>query len=165
VVYAELRRIAGRQLRQERPGHTLYLTALVHEAYLKLAGQPEGEWKSRAHFYGIAARAMRQILIDYARGRRTGKRGAGAAHTTLSAAKLGFEVRLDELLALNDALDRLEKIDERLRKVVEFRFFGGLSEKEIAELLGVTERTVERDWVKARAWLYNELYPERLPSR
>ncbi|MCW5982869.1 MAG: sigma-70 family RNA polymerase sigma factor [Bryobacteraceae bacterium] len=161
-IQAELRRIAGRQLRRETPGRTLQPTALVNEAYLKLAGHLDLEWANRAHFFAVAARAMRQVLIDRARERLAQKRGGGADRTTLTGAALGFEVELDEMLALNEALDRLEKLDPRLRQVVEYRFFGGLEEKEIAELLGVTTRTVERYWTRARAWLYKELYPSKV---
>lgn len=158
-VYEELRRIAERQLRRERQDHTLLTTALVNEAYLKMVDQARVEWRDRAHFFGIAARAMRQILIDYARRRGTEKRGGAWRRTTLGQADLAFEVRLEELIALDDALDRLDQVDERLRTVVEYRFFGGLTEGETAELLGVTSRTVQRDWARARAWLYRELYP------
>lgn len=158
LVYDELKRIAQAQLRGERPGHTLYTTGLVHEAYLKLADGPEVAWQSRAHFFSIAARAMRQILIDYARRRNAEKRGGDRDRTTLTSKHLPFEVRLDELIALDDALDRLDALDERLRRVVEMRFFGGMTEKEVGEVLGLSARTVQRDWAKARAWLYSELY-------
>lgn len=158
LVYDELRRMAGRQLSRERREHTLQPTALVNEAYLKLVDQTQVEWKSRAHFVGIAARAMRQILIDYARKRGAHKRGGGWERATLDEELIGVESSLEELLALDAALNKLAEFDERLRRVVEYRYFGGLSEKEIGELLGVTPRTVERDWAKARAWLHKELY-------
>lgn len=158
LVYGELRRAAARALRRERSDHTLQPTELVHEVFLKLLGSGPEAWQDRAHFIGVAARAMRQILVDHARRRNAAKRGGGWARTTIGDELLGQDVAPAEMLALNDALDRLDALDPRLRAVVEYRFFGGLTEKEIAELLGVTERTVQRDWVKARAWLYKELY-------
>jgi RNA polymerase sigma factor (TIGR02999 family) len=160
LIYNELRRIAHRQLGREYHPITLNATGLVHEAYLKLVGQIEVDWQSRAHFLGVAARAMRQILIDQARKRNAEKRGGEWHRTTIAGKQLGFSVELEDLLGLDDALDRLGRLDERLRTVVEYRFFGGMTEKEIAEVLGVSERSVNRDWVKARAWLYKELYPE-----
>lgn len=160
LVYDELRPIARRQLRREQPGHTLRTTALVHEAYVKLAGGPVDELQDRARFFGIAARAMRQVLVDYARQRNAAKRGAGAHKTSLTGKPIGFKVAMEEVLALDTALDRLAEFDPRLRDVVECRYFGGLSATETAEVLRVGERTVERDWVKARAWLYKELYKE-----
>lgn len=159
-VYAELRRIAQRQLRRERPGHTLVATALVHEAYMRLAGQGGAGWSDRAHFFAIAARSMRQVLVDHARRKAAEKRGGDLHKTSLTGHGLGFEVRLDEMLALDKALDALAEVDDRLREVVEMRFFGGLEEAEVAEVLGVSTRTVQRDWRRARAWLYRELYPE-----
>ncbi len=160
IVYQELRRLARRQLRGERAGHTLQTTGLVHEAYLKLVDQAGIEWQGRAHFFAVAARAMRQVLIDYARRRVAVKRGGGWERTTLDEDELPVEFPVEELLALNDALDRLDGVDRRLRQVVECRFFCGMTEDEIAVALDVTPRTVQRDWVKARAWLYKELYPE-----
>lgn len=157
LVYDELKGVAQRQLRRERWDHTLHATALVHEAYVKLAGQQRFDVQDRAHFLAIAARAMRQILVDYARRRSADKRGGGWARTTLSVGDASFEMRPEEILALDSAL---EELDERQRQVVEYRFFGGMEESEIAEVLGVSERTVRRDWVKARAWLYRTLYPE-----
>ncbi len=159
LIYDELRAIARRQLRREQIGHTLRSTALVHEAYLKLVDQAGVEWRDRAHFFGIAARAMRQVLIDYARRRGAEKRGGDVVRTTLSDQELALDVPLEELLALDDALTRLAEVDERLRQVVEYRFFGGMPEEEIAEVLGVSTRTVQRDWLRARAWLYAKLYP------
>lgn len=158
LVYEELTEVAGRQLWHEQVGHTLDTNALVHEAYLKLVDQTRVEWQGRAHFLAVAARAMRQVLVDYARRRGAEKRGGGWERTTLSNRVLGHDVQLEEIIALDDALDRLGALDERLRQVIEYRFFGGMSEPEIADVLGVTARTVQRDWLKARAWLYRELY-------
>ena len=160
LVYAELRRLAARHLARERPGHTLQPTALVHEAFLKLSGTSVSA-ADRDHFVGIAARAMRQVLVDHARRRGAGKRGRGWERTTLGTDDVGVELDPHEILDLDRAMERL---DERQRRVVELRFFAGLEEREVARLLGVTERTVRRDWVKARAWLYAELYPEE-PTR
>lgn len=158
LVYDQLRLIARRQLSREATGHTLRPTALIHEAYVKLVDVPAGGFEDRAHFFRVAARAMRQVLVEHARRRGAAKRGGEWRRTTLRPHRLGFEVDVEELLALDDALRRLERIDERLALVVEQRFFAGLTESEIADLLGVTERTVQRDWAKARAWLYKELY-------
>lgn len=156
LVYEELRALAKRELYREQPGHTLHATALVHEAYLKLAGSgiPASD---RAHFLAIAARAMRQVLVDHARRRKAVKRGGELARTTLTDSGAPVEFRPDELIALDEAM---EQLDPRQRQVVEFRFFAGMEEKEIAEVLGVSDRTVRREWVKARAWLYRALYPD-----
>jgi len=159
LVYQELRKIAAGRLAGARRDHTLAPTAVVHEAYLKMVDQKGVPWQSRAHFFAIAARAMRQILIDHARRKQAVKRGGHLHPITLGEEPLGLEIPVDELLALDEALDRLEALDPRLRRVVELRFFGGLQEKEVAEVLGVTTRTVQRDWTRARAWLYKELYP------
>lgn len=155
LLYNELRAIAARQLRRERSGHTLQPTALVHEAYLKLVGG-ELSASSRAHLLAIAARAMRQVLVDHARRRTAAKRGGEHSPTTLTDGSASIELDPEGLLALDRALDELEA---RQRQVVECRFFGGMEETEIARALGVSERTVRRDWVKARAWLYRALYP------
>ena len=162
VVYEELKRIAHRHLREAGASDTLSTTELVHEAYLKLSPAAEGQWENRAHFFGAASRAMRQVLVDFARKRQAIKRGGMQERVTLqsSHAALELELELDQILALDAALDRLNAVDERLRKVVELRFFAGLSGTEIAELLGVTPRTVERDWVKARLFLLHELDSE-----
>jgi RNA polymerase sigma factor (TIGR02999 family) len=157
VVYEELRRIAGRQLRGEAAGHTLGATALVHEAYLKLAVPQAAPWTDRAHFFAIAARAMRQVLVDHARRRAAQKRGGAWERTTLSGKPLALDTDPAELLALDDALEGLE---ERQREIVEMRFFAGMTEEEVAVVLGISERTVRRDWTKARAWLYAAMYPE-----
>ena len=164
LVYEELRRVAGYQLRGERAGHTLQPTALVNEAYMKLVRSPGVDWRDRAHFVAIAARAMRQVLVDHARRRDAAKRGGDMQQTTLSGVPLGVVMNSEELLALDEALERLDALEPRLRQVVEYKFFGGLTDKETAELLGVTPRTAQRDWVKARAWLYRELYPDAEPG-
>ena len=158
LVYHELRRVARRQLGREHPDRTLLTTALVHEAYVKLAGQDTIAFEGRSHFFGIAARAMRQVLVDHARARKAEKRGGGEKPTNLTGRDPGFRIPVEEMIALDTALDRLAELDERLKQVVEYRFFGGLTNEEIAGVLGVTERTVERDWKKARAWLHRELY-------
>ena len=157
VVYDELRRIARRQLRPAQSGETLGTTALVHEAYLKLVDQSRAEWRDRAHFYAVAAIAMRQILVDYARQHAAAKRGGARRPVSLDEATIPAEDQAGALLELDEALTRLSRLDERLGRVVECRFFGGLTEEETAEALGVTARTVRRDWVKARALLYEEL--------
>lgn len=156
LVYEELRSLAKRELYREQQGHTLHATALVHEAYLKLAGSgmPASD---RAHFLAIAARAMRQVLVDHARRRKAVKRGGDMVRTTLTDGGAPVEFRPDELIALDQALEHL---DPRQRQVVEFRFFAGMEEKEIADVLGVSDRTVRREWVKARAWLYRAMYPD-----
>jgi RNA polymerase sigma factor (TIGR02999 family) len=158
LVYEDLRRVAHRQLDREGGGHTLQTTALIHEAYLKLAVGGAMSATSRAHFLAIAARAMRQVLVDYARRRKAAKRGGGVISVTLGDEAGAPDTSADDLLALDDALNQL---DPRQRQVIECRFFGGMEEKDIAEALGISERTVRRDWVKARAWLYKELYPEK----
>jgi len=157
IVYDELRRIAHRQLRGQPCGHTLDTTALVHEAYFKLADRTRVPYAERAHFFGIAACAMRQVLIDYARRRATLKRGGALQRIPFDEEALTADARADILLALDDAVTRLAAIDERLARVVECRFFGGMTESDTALALGVTERTVRRDWTKARLWLYGEL--------
>lgn len=154
--YDELRRIARRQLRRLRPGQTLTTTSLVHEAYVKLVKGPV-QAHDRTHFFALAARAMRQILVDYARRRASAKRGGGLRPATLEADAIPVDAIADEMLGIDRALTRLESVDERLACVVEWRFFGGMTEEEIAEALGVTVRTVRRDWQKARAFLYREL--------
>lgn len=162
LVYGELRRVAQRVLSSERAGHTLQATALVNEAYLKLAHA--GGAENRLHFIRIAARAMRQVLVDHARRKLADKRGGDVIHTVVDDKPIGLDARPEELMALDQALERLEKQDPRLRQIVECRFFGGLTEGEMADLLGVTTRTVQRDWAKARAWLYRELYQKQPPA-
>jgi RNA polymerase sigma factor (TIGR02999 family) len=156
VVYGELRRIAHRQLRHERPGHTLGTTGLVHETYLRLVDITKVQCQDRGHFFRIASAAMRRILVDHARRRGAARRGGGVALGFLED-NVAVAERGEMLLALDEALDRLSAVSERLSNVVECRFFGGLTEEEIAEALGVTKRTVQRDWAKARGWLYLEL--------
>jgi len=157
LVYEELRRIARRALRRERTGHTLATTGLVHEAYLRLVDQTRIEYRDRAHFFGIAARAMRQILVDYARRHRAAKRGGAQRVVTLDEGALALEDRAETLLALDEALTDLEQVDARLGQIVQCRFFGGLTEDETAEVVGVTARTVRRDWLKAKGWLHQQL--------
>jgi len=157
LLYQELKRIAAAQLRRERAGHTLQVTALVHEAYLKLVDQRQVTWRNRAHFFGVAAQAMRRILLDYAKGRSRGKRGGGARQTTLDEALVVTSDRAFELVEIDEALQRLEAFDPRQAKVVEMRFFGGLSVEETAEALGVSEPTVKREWAMAKAWLHREI--------
>jgi len=156
TVYKELRRIAHRQLQLERTGHTVGTTGLVHETYLRLVDQTRVEWRDRAQFFGAAAWAMRRILVDYARRNRAARRGGGSVRLTLNDDVPAAE-RSEMLLALDESLDRLTALDRRLGQVVECRYFGGLTEQETAEVLGVTRRTVQRDWAKARGWLYLEM--------
>jgi len=158
LVYAELRRIAGRQLRGERAGHTLGTTALVHEAWFELAKLERIRWESRAHFLALAAQAMRRVLIDYAVARKSQKRGGGKAHEPLDDdALIAVTERPDEFIALDEALQRLAAINERHARIVECRFFGGMSVEETADVLGTSPATVKRDWALARAWLNREL--------
>jgi RNA polymerase sigma factor (TIGR02999 family) len=161
LVYDQLRRIAHRRLQDERPGHTLGTTGLVHETYLKLVDQTRVEWRDRRHFFRVASMAMRRILVDYARRDRALRRGGGLDRVALdedaAAIEASIDARGERLLALDEALERLAAIDERLSQVVECRYFGGLTEEETAEALGTSSRTVQRDWAKARGWLYLEL--------
>jgi RNA polymerase sigma factor (TIGR02999 family) len=157
IVYKELHRIAARHMRRERADHTLQATALIHEAYEHLIDQRAKDWQNRAHFYAVAAELMRRILVDYARTRRAAKRGSGQPNVSLDDVPLLVPGRSDELVALDEALTRLAKFDLRQSKVVELRFFGGLTEDETAEVLGISSRTVKREWRVAKAWLYGEL--------
>jgi len=159
LVYRELRRLAGHYLRDERIGHTLQPTALVHEAYLRLAGQDRGDWKNRAQFMGVAAQLMRRILADYARQRAAAKRTAGAVDLELGATS----DKTEEVLAVDEALERLAGLDPQQGRVVEMRYFGGLSVEETAEALGISPRTVKRDWAMAKAWLRGELSAKGSP--
>jgi len=160
MTYEELRRIAYRMLQGERVDHTLSGTALVHEAFVRLVDQNRVDWQDRAHFFAVAAQACRRILIDHARKHRAKKRGGGRARITIDRLQLEEARKSEDLLDLHEALERLEALNERLSQVVEYRYFGGLSESEIAEVLGVSERTVRRDWVKAKGWLHRELTAE-----
>lgn len=159
LVYAELKRIARHHLQATNAKATLSTTELVHEAFLKLRHKPDAGWEGRAHFFGAASRAMRQVLVDFARRRQATKRGGTMRRVSLSDATAGLDVELDEILALDAALEQLNAVSERLRQVVELRFFAGLGEEEVAEILGVTPRTVGRDWLKARLFLLRELDP------
>lgn len=157
LVYHELHRLAAHYLRGERRGHTLQTTALVNEAYLRLAGHEKIQWQNRAHFFGIAARLMRQILVDYARRQRYAKRGGDAQRVTLDETVIVSKDRAAEVVALDDALKSLAAIDPRQSQIVELRFFGGLSIEETAEVLAVSPGTVMRDWTLAKAWLRREI--------
>lgn len=156
LVYNELRRIAGAQMRREQPGHTLQATALVHEAYMRLAGDVPAQ--NRAHFFAIAAHTMRQILLDYARRRHAGKRGgAGARKVDLDAELLVGGDTLEDVIAIDEALERLAQIDPRQSRLVELRFFAGLDVEEAAEVMGISATTMKREWRSAKAWLQKEL--------
>ena len=157
LVYDELRRIASRYMKREHPGHTLQTTALVNEAYLRMVGQQNVNWQNRAHFFGVAASVMRHLLVDRARANGRVRRGGNPLQVTLDEAAVVSEQKGEELLALDEALTKLNEIDERKVKIVELRYFSGLSAVETAEVLGVSEITVKREWLKAKAWLYREL--------
>ncbi|HYV10359.1 MAG TPA: sigma-70 family RNA polymerase sigma factor [Pyrinomonadaceae bacterium] len=154
LVHSELRRIAQRQMSQERPGHTLQATALVNEAYLKLAGQQGFDWQNRAHFFAVCAQVMRHILIDHARAHARDKRGGGAVKVSLNDALVVAEDQASHFIALDEALRVLERLDPQKGKIVELRYFGGLSVDEAAEVMNVSPRTVRREWQRAKAWLY-----------
>lgn len=156
LVYDELRRLASHYMRREKPGNSLQATALVHEAYLRLVDQ-RADWKNRAHFFGVAAQMMRRILVDRARARIAVKRGGMCVKISLDEAIVFSDNPSEELLALDEALKRLEKWDPRQSRIVELIFFGGLTEEETAEAVGASSRTVKRDWSVAKAWLYKEL--------
>jgi RNA polymerase sigma factor (TIGR02999 family) len=158
LTYRELRKIAAGHLRRERAGHSLQTTDLVHEAYLRLVSQATTSWRDRAQFYQVAAHVMRQVLIDRARRRNARKRGGDVSDISLDKALDLAQTRSADLLALDEALSRLQKLDSRQCQVVELRFFAGLTEEEIAEVLGFSVRTINHDWRMARAWLYKELY-------
>lgn len=157
IVYADLHERAARCLQRERPGHTLQPTALVHEAYVRLVGQNDVDWKGRTHFLAVASRAMRRILTDYARARGRLKRGGGLGRVTLEGIATGGAGRDVDLIELDDALERFARLDPRASRVVELRFFGGLTDDEAARTLGVSPRTVRGDWAVARAWLLRAL--------
>ena len=163
ALYDELKRLAHRQINAVDAFATLRTTELVHEAFLKLGRGDDASWEGRAHFFGAAARALRQVLVDFARRRRSLKRGGADAPVTLRDDDAALELELEELLDLDTALDQLDTVNPRLRQVVELRFFAGVSEEEIARMLGVSPRTVERDWLKARLFLLRELDREPQP--
>ncbi|MGH9630291.1 MAG: sigma-70 family RNA polymerase sigma factor [Bryobacteraceae bacterium] len=157
LVYGELRKLANRYLRRERSDHTLQSTALVHEAYLRLVDQRSVQWQNRAHFFGVAAQMIRRILVDHARGHQTSKRGGGAPKLSLDEAVAVAEKRDLDLVALDDALNGLAAIDPQQSRIVELRFFAGLSIEDTAEVLGISPATVKRDWTIAKAWLYRDM--------
>ena len=160
LVYDELRRIAGRYMKRERPEHTLQTTALVNEAYLRMVDQNGVDWQNRAHFFAVAASVMRHLLVDHARARGRVRRGADPQQVSLDEAALISEQKGEEMLALDEALTKLGEIDPRKVKIVELRYFSGLSAKDTADALNVSEITVKREWLKAKAWLYRELTRE-----
>lgn len=161
IVYPELHRIAAHYLRQERPGHTLRTTGLVHEMYVRLFGRTRLDWRNRAHFFAVVAREMRHILVDYARARNRKKRPQGNILVSLSDVDAAASDREEDLVALDDALSRLEQIDPRASRAVELRFFTGLSEREAAEAMGVSVSTLKRDWTFAKVWLFDQLTDRR----
>jgi RNA polymerase sigma-70 factor (ECF subfamily) len=160
LVHAELHRLAHHYMSRERDGHTLQTTALVNEAYLRLVDQKQTRWQNRAHFFGICAELMRRILVDYARQQNYQKRGGGVRKLSLEEAPVFSKEKTADLIALDEALKELASFDKRKARVVELRFFGGLSNEEIAEVMGVHPNTVSRDWNAARAWLYKEVIGE-----
>lgn len=160
LVYDELHRQATRYLRHERVGHTLQTTALIHEAFLKLVDQKNVHWQNRAHFFGIAAQLMRRILVDHARTKKRAKRGGSDVRVSLSRANVLAKGQDLDIVTLDEALDRLAQIDEQQSKIVELRFFSGLTVEETAEVLGISPTTVKRDWSMARAWLHREISGE-----
>lgn len=157
LVYDELRQLAHRYMRKERPDHTLQPTALVNEAYLRLADQTNPHWQDRTHFFALAARMMRHILVDYARSRQRDKRGGGAVRITLTDEAVATETQAEQVVDLNDALERLTELDRRASQVVELKYFGGMNYGEIAGVLDVSAITVRRDWEFAKAWLHKDL--------
>jgi len=164
LVYEHLHRLAAHYMRQERPDHTLQATALMNEAYLRLISQEKTDWRDRAHFFGIAARLMRQILVDHARGRQAVKRGGLAEKLPIDKLRDFPPAKSRELVELDDALRSLEQLDPQQARIVELRFFGGLTVEETAEALGISPRTVKRDWSVARAWLHGELSGKKRQS-
>src|SRR6266568_8677958 len=157
LIYEELRRIAHHHMGGQRPDHTLQTTALVNEAYLRLADQTNPNWQSRAHFFAVAARAMRQIVVDYARSYQSQKRGGGALKIELDEAAIVSPEQSKEIVDLHEALERLATLDARKAQVVELKYFGGLNHDEIAEVMKISTVTVRRDWMFAKTWLYDEL--------
>jgi RNA polymerase sigma factor (TIGR02999 family) len=165
LIYEELRRSAVRRLRHERPGHTLQATALVHEVYVKLAGRRNAKWQNRVQFFAVASQLMRLVLLEYARSQQSVKRGGGQKKVSLDEVVLIAPDRTEELLALHESLSRLEKLDSRQGRIVELRYFGGLTMDETAEVLRVSPKTVMREWNFAKAWLYGELKERRDGTR
>ena len=159
IVYEELRKMARRHMSRQNPGHTLQTTAVIHEAYLRLVKQKQKHFQNRAHFFGVAAQAMRHILVDYARARQTDKRGGLARHISLEEAALVSQERASELVAFDEALRELERLSKRQSRVVELRYFGGLTVEETATVLEVSPETVMRDWTMAKTWLHRALRP------
>lgn len=159
LVYEQLRKMAKRYMRQQNPGHTLQTTALIHEAYLRMVPQKEKQFENRAHFFAVAAQAMRHILVDYARQRNTAKRGGGVRPISLEEAAIVTQERAAELVAFDEALKELQTLSMRQSRVVELRYFGGLSVEETATVLSVSPETVMRDWTMAKTWLYRALRP------
>lgn len=157
IVYSQLRALAHHHLRNERPDHTFVTTALVHEAFLKLAGLNKIQWQDRSHFIAMASRAMRRLLVDYAHKRNAQKRGGTLKKVDLKDVMLVSDEKVDDILALHEALKRLEELDPRKSLILEYRYFGGLTNEEIVETMGVSQATVKRDMMFARAWLANEL--------
>jgi RNA polymerase sigma-70 factor (ECF subfamily) len=165
LVYGELHRIAVGKLRRERPGHTLQPTALVNETYLKMMGKGAVNWENRAHFFGAAACAMRRILVDHARGVKAQRRGGGQDAVELTDVLAISEAGIEEILVVDQVLDRLNQISERQKSIVEMRFFAGFTEEEIAEILQLSDRTVKREWATARAWLHGEMHRGKHENR
>ena len=161
LVYEELRRLAARRLRHERPNHTLQTTALVHEAYVKLAGQRDANWQNRAQFFGVASQVMRRILVDYARGKQRIRRGGKQQKVSLDNVLLVSPDRTEEVLAVHESLSRLEMLDARQARIVELRYFGGLTVEEAAKVVGISAKTVMRELNVAKAWLYGDLKDRR----
>ncbi|HXR99135.1 MAG TPA: sigma-70 family RNA polymerase sigma factor [Pyrinomonadaceae bacterium] len=161
AIYDELRRQAARYLRQERPGHTLQTTALIHEAYVRLVDQRNVQWQNRAHFFGIAAQMMRRILVDHARTKKRAKRGGSGIRVSLADANVAVASQDLDVVAVDEALNRLAEIDEQQSRVVELRFFSGLTVEETAAVMGISPATVKRDWSMAKAWLHRELSGEK----
>jgi RNA polymerase sigma-70 factor, ECF subfamily len=157
LVYEELRHLAARRLRQERPDHTLQATALVHEAYVKLAAQRDAKWQNRAQFFGVASQVMRRILVDYARGQQRVRRGGKQQKVSLDDVLLVSPDRTEEVLTVHESLSRLERLDARQARIVELRYFGGLTIEEVAEVVGISTKTVMRELNVAKAWLYGDL--------
>jgi RNA polymerase sigma factor (TIGR02999 family) len=161
IVYEELRRQAARYLRREQAGHTLQTTALIHEAYVRLVDQHAVQWQNRAHFFGVAAQMMRRILVDHARTKKRVKRGGSDIRVSLAGANVAVKGQDLDVVALDEALNRLAEIDEQQSRVVELRYFSGLTVEETAEVMGISKATVKRDWSVAKAWLYRELSDDK----